>query len=424
MVNLHFQKVDIMPIFGPAAGVASDVELLFNRVIVKTATDLAGTLDSAKEYFIDGVIDMGLQQIEIPTGGLNLTGYNFDLSQLVSSEDNYTMFTSPVGGSGNLLGKDYTISTSGTNSKVYDIKSATGDEAFEFARINYVDCTSLGVIDTYRQGLEIGSGRFGGTPSLELKGAWAGGYRITTSIVRGVSDLMAEPFFKAGTGFIMQSRFLTDINIDLGALAALTDFAPANFPNPSTLQIQEAIITRNGVSDADDPTIAPNISMSDLSSLWRDNNGLTNTIVGGTQVISVEAETVISVIDTFVDVAGTWDASNLQHFDAPANGQLRHLGDTPRDFFLFGDVVAVSGASDVLNLKLVKWDDSASSFVDITTQTRQVNTLPGPRNVAFFNAQVDFTLDKNDFVKLQMSNSTSTTNITVEFDSFTTVKRS
>ncbi len=108
---------------------------LVNRVTVTQASDLSGVLDSTKEYFIDGIIDMGSQSIEVPQGGLNLSGYNFDVSKLISSAAAYTMFTSPVGGSGNLLGKDYAIEVTGAGSQVYNLVSDTGLEAFEFARI-------------------------------------------------------------------------------------------------------------------------------------------------------------------------------------------------------------------------------------------------------------------------------------------------
>ena len=209
---------------------------LANRLIVTQPADLAGVLDSTKEYFIDGIIDMGTQSIEIPAGGLYIKGYNFDISGLVSTEPNFTLFTSPVGGSGNLLMADCFIDISGTNSQVYDIVSNTGFEAVEVGRINYNNCTSLGTIDNYRQGLEDGTGRFGGSPSLTLKGNWLGGYRATTTIVRSLSASMTEPLFKAGAAFVMQSRFHTDINCDLPALAALFDFDAVNFPNPSTLQ--------------------------------------------------------------------------------------------------------------------------------------------------------------------------------------------
>ena len=112
-------------------------------MVVTQASDLAGTLDPTKEYFIDGIVDMGSQSIEVPQGGLNLTGYNFDVSKLISSASSYTMFTSPLVGSGNVLGKDYAIEVTGTGSQVYDITSDTGFEAFEFARIKIVPSRSV-----------------------------------------------------------------------------------------------------------------------------------------------------------------------------------------------------------------------------------------------------------------------------------------
>ena len=143
---------------------ASDPDLS-SRVIVNqsnVATTLGGVIDSTKNYFIDGIIDLGTTQITVPTTGITISGYSFDLSALTSSEDNYTMFISEsiAIGSGNVLGSDYYVSVTGANSKVYELYDATGFNAFEFTRINYIDCTSLGDIYDYRQGLESGTGRF------------------------------------------------------------------------------------------------------------------------------------------------------------------------------------------------------------------------------------------------------------------------
>ena len=205
---------------------------------------------------------MGTTQITVPVNGINVRGYSFDLSGLTSSENNYTMFISEsiAIGSGNFLGFDYYVSVTGTSSKVYELYDATGFNAFEFQRVNYIDCTSLGDIYEYRQGLENGTGRFGGSPSLTLHGIWLGGYRITTSIVRNMDNATTEPLFKEGTLFQMNSRFLTDINCDLGTLQPLLDFQALNFPNSSTLQLKGCEITRGGVYTASDANITPNIN--------------------------------------------------------------------------------------------------------------------------------------------------------------------
>ena len=101
-------------------------------------TTLGGVIDSSKVYFIDGIIDMGTTSITVPATGMTLKGHSFDISGLISSADNYTMFVSAsIGGdgngSGNLLGNDYYIEVSGANSKVYELYDDTGFNAFEFS---------------------------------------------------------------------------------------------------------------------------------------------------------------------------------------------------------------------------------------------------------------------------------------------------
>ena len=396
---------------------------LSNRVVVQEAADLAGVLDSTKEYFIDGVIDMGSQTIEVPAGGLNLTGYNFDVSKLISSATGYTMFTSPVGGSGNVLGKDYAIEVTGTGSKVYDLTSATGFDAFEFARINYNDCTSLGEINGYRQGLETGTGRFGGQPELTLSGTWLGGYFIDTSIVRGMVDGVYS-LFKAGAGFIMNSRFRSNQNIDLPANVSFFDFSTSNFANPSTVQIEGAIVTRNGTFNATDPNITPNITQGDIASAWTDNNGMPNTFEGGSIGVTTTATTTITTANTFVDIAASsWTTQDLQHFDNPVDGQLRHLGNTPREYRVIADFLLECTSGDDLTLRVVKWDSSSTTFETVLDQTREVNNFQGGRDVAFFNININTTLDKDDYIKLQVANVAATNNVTAEVDSYFIVEQ-
>lgn len=402
---------------------ASGSAQLGNRVIVNqtnVSTTLGGAIDPEKEYFIDGHIDMGTLQVTIPATGMTITGYNFELSSLYSTEDNYTMFVSDVGGSGNVLGRDYEITVSGSNSQVYDLTDATGFNAFEFARVNYIDCTSLGEITNYRQGLENGTGRFGGSPSLTLSGTWLGGYRIVTSIVRSMSDTTTEPLFKAGTGFTMASRFATDMNVDLGTLQPLLDFTPANFVNPSTLQLQEMILTRDGVLDPTDTNITPNISEDDLASYWKRNVGLSNTYVGGTITVISEELTTVASGSTWYDLEGIFLGTGLQHFSANADGELTHDGVSPREFEFTGSLIVESQQNRSLSIRFNKWDASAGAFTPLnyTIQTRTVNSLVGGRDVAIFNIDVGGELDQGDYLKLQIRNNSGNQDVTLEASSF------
>tara|TARA_R110000824_G_scaffold395328_1_gene595879 strand:- start:44 stop:1267 length:1224 start_codon:yes stop_codon:yes gene_type:complete len=393
---------------------------LANRIIVtqdNLATTLGGVIDSTKEYFLDGIIDLGTTQITVPATGMTLKGFSFDVSGLTSSEDNYTMFISEtiLIGSGNVLGSDYLIDVSGANSKVYELYDATGFNAFEFQRVNYNNCTSLGDIYDYRQGLEGGTGRFGGSPSLTLHGLWRGGYRITTSIVRSMSDLTTEPLFKAGTLFQMNSRFLTDMNVDLGDLQPLFDFAPLNFPNSSTLQLKGCIVTRGGVADSSDSNITPNVLSSDLCSNWDDNIGVSNTFIGGASEITTEVLTTISAINTKTLLLGTWTQSDLQHFDANNNWSLRNLGTEPVDYRVTFDFVLEGSQSREYRIYLIK--DSGGVLTTEFTQLRTIDRLSGGRDVSYFTGTFGLELNENDFIYWEVENISGSQNCTIELDS-------
>ena len=216
----------------------------------------------------------------------------------------------------------------------------------------------------------------------------------------------------------MASRFRSNQNIDLPASASFFDFSDSNFSNPSTLQIDGAIITRNGVSNASDTNLTPNIAASNLVCSWMGNNGLTNTFVGGELNVTAEVLTSIGTAGVFVDLLGTYAPSDLQHFDEPANGQLRHLGNSPREYKVTGQIVLDGGSNDVAALKVVIFRDATTSFEDGKTITRVINNFQGGRDVAYFAIVDNIILNKNDYVKIQVANISDTTNVTAELDSF------
>lgn len=410
--------------FKLAGGSASTTDLE-NRIIVTQSnkdSTLGSIIDSTKEYFLDGIIDMGATQITVPPSGIEIKGFSFDTSGLYSDEDNYTMFISESIeiGSGNVLLTDFYIEVIGSASKVYELYDATGFNAFELTRVNYIDCTGLGNLYDYRQGLESGTGRFGGSPSLTLNGLWRGGFRITTSIARSLSGTMTDPLFKEGLIFQMNSRFLTDMNCDLPTLAAFLDFDAANFPNSGTLQLQGMELTRDGTYNADDTNLTPNISSSDLSCYWKANNGLPNTYVGGTISITSEELTSIAAGSTWYTLEGIFSGTGLQHFTASADGKLTHDGNSPREFEITSNLVIEGNQNSELSVRFVKWDDSDSALepLDYTTQTRQVNSLVGGRDVAFFTILVGGILDSNDYLQLQVRNNSGNQNVTAESGSF------
>lgn len=396
--------------------VTNGVKSLNDRIIVTQASDF-GTIDPTKEYFIDGIVDMGAVSIEVPSGGINLRGYNLGISKLISSAGAYVMFTSPVGGSGSVLSNDMAFTVTGTGSSIFALTDATGFNAVEHSRVNWDDCTSLGYLDGYRQGFESGTGRFGGQPQLELRGTWLGGYRMSACIVRSLVD-GSYFLFKAGAGFVMNSRFLTDLNADLNTTVGICDFTSANFASPSELQFHDCEIKRNGVKDATDTTLIPNMTSSTLESDWRSNKGLNNTHTGGETEISVEALTTINTINVPELFAGTWTTSDLQHFDQPSAGQLRHLGDDPREYRVHLSFSVAGSSGENLCIRMRMWDNSASVFVDLFDQVKPINNLQGGRDFAYFDLVKPVALDQNDYMELQIINKTSANDVTAELGSY------
>lgn len=414
---LYQELLDLHNAIEKLAGSAS-FGLFTNAVIVKEPSQLVGTLYSNIDYIIDGHVDMGTESIVVPPNGLRISGLGFDISSLTSSKPGHVMFASGLGNSGDLTMSDLYIREIGVGSSVFALTSATGNEAIEQDKVNYIDCVSLGYIDNYRQALESGNGRFGGTPTLELRGVWSGGYRLTTSIVRNLDNAMNAPLFKAGAGFTMASRFLSDINIDLGTTASLVDFIPANFTSSSLFQLQGCIIVRNGVKVPTDPTLIPNIFYNSIQSSWKENQGIPNTFEGGVSSISTAIATTIAVINTFYPLAGTFTPTDLDHFDAPANGRLRNLSTSPREFTLYLNAAIESTAGDILSLRVVRYNALAASTTILYTQTKEVYNFSGPIDYALFSFFININLEVNDYVYLEVANTTAATNVTADISSY------
>lgn len=409
----------------PTSGAVVDYSQpkLQSTILVTQASDLAGTLDSTKVYYIDGVIDMGSQTIEVPANGLSIIGSTFDISQLTSSENTYDMFTSPVGGSGNLVLKDVGITTSGTSSSVFALTDATGSSAIEIKIVNFNNCTSLGYFDGYRQGLESGTGRFGGTPELEFRNTWIGGYRTDTTIARGMSNFTS--LFKAGTGFSYAGRVILGMNCDLPVTGAFCDFSASNIDNDESLQLSDCRMTRAGALDASDTTIYPNIDHTNVKCLWSDNAGLPVTTKYIKANITTETATTISAstgvspfVQTYYPLAGTFTVETSSHLDMPSNGEFR-LQSGNGTYQIAGDFVIDGPTSDEVNLRVTKSTDGGSTWpTEITVVRREVNAFVGSRDVAFFPINFITTLKEDDRIRIEVSNESTTGNLTAELDSY------
>lgn len=379
-------------------------------VWVKSSSDMPTNPVSTVQYWIDYAGLLEVEEITVPAGGLFLRGTQSDLTGIGSTEDDFTLFSGI--GAGNVFLLDVYVEVTGVNSQVFDIADS-GESAAEFNSVNFYNCSSLGELDGYRQLSMVNTGLFGGSPELTLSGAMNGIF-IDTCLTLGLDSGFSGSLFKAGTALTLGSRFRSNMRVDLPASASFCDFSPSNFLDSSLCQMNGGQYSRGGVVNSGDNNFFPNLNPENLACEWRDNNGLRNTHEGGKIEIASESTTGIDTQGVYVDVAGTWTASDLQHFSSPSNGQLMNDGKNPQEFLVSGSFVMDSDANDVVSVKVVKWDDEASAFEDVSESRQQVISIIGGRDVAIINFLDAVNLNVNDYIKVQVTNFSDNTDITVE----------
>jgi len=386
------------------------------EVRVQVPSDLAGTLDSLKVYVIDGDIDMGTQAITVPQGGLTLKGFGFNPSKLTSSANNYTMFIDDGVFSGDIFITGMQISVTGTTSKVFDLDNAENGDAIEFDTVNFQDCTSLGTVKSFRQGLAQNvvlfypGGGGAATDGLTFDGIWSGGFAILDSIILSAP---AISLFKAGATLSFQGSFRSNLNaLSINDSAVVFDFVTANFVQDSGFLLESVRTNKNA-------NAVPNIAGSDPKSQFRNCSGIRNTYRGAGWTITTAAATVIATVNTPVVVAGTTTYGFIEHFTQAGDNNITSNTDEAIEVDVAGAVTISGTEGEQLSILLRKFDDSTSSYSTLETYIVSIVATtggrdPGAENVPLF---AETNMDKNDRIEIWVENNSTTANITAELGS-------
>lgn len=383
------------------------------RVIVQSIYDLGElssggtrvTPDPDLLYMLDGFIDTKGISIEVPEGGMSLAGLNGgrDVMGLTCSENNYTMFVSPSGGySGDVVIESCTLTATGTSSKIFDLDNDSNSNALDITGVNFgFNTTSLGNLANYRQLLFNNVGFIGIKDGLTFDGTWTG-IAVLTSIA--VLFPASATLFKVGTGFTV-GNIRSDINfLSVQSSSILFDFSPSNIVNNASFSLDGV---RSGADDA-----VPNTLGSSIKARFRNCQGIENTYIGGQWVLTTPATTTITTAGTYVKLAGTTTYADLQHFSQTTDNAFVYDGDQTIDVVVNANIGCSGGANDQIRLKIRKWDDSASAYVDVTTTPDQTMNggLLGTRaeNISF---QGITRLDNNDRIEIWIANITDTANV-------------
>lgn len=378
---------------------------------VKQASDIVDKiLDPTKIYFVDGVVDLGSGQIRVPEQGLNLKGHTIKVSKFISSEDNYEMFVVDPNGSysGSLNWENLTFTTSGVNSKVLNLfnNNQTDNENnnIDWINVNFVGCTSIGRIGSYRQGFwDVGSSIFS-SEGLELYDLWTGGFRITSN--RSLNG-SSNPLIKAGSNLIMQGRFITDVFYTAtNPNAIFCDFSPVNIQNDGDFQI-----IGGDFGGAVNSLLGhfPNMPINNKKAFY-DSNGIEKTNVGGKILFSTTTLTPLPNVNTYVKALGTTIPSNLQWtITGGLNNRLQY--DSNEDFS--GRVIVPctleGGTGDIVGAAIYFWDESQQSFTLLDEAIAEIPFF----GTASITLVADVEVNKGDFFELRVKNQNDTTGVSV-----------
>lgn len=346
-----------------------------NEIVIRSKKDILKPLSSSLNYIIDGIITLlPSETIVVPVGGLSISGYGFDVSAIKATGNSSTIFSSPVGGCGNLFMSNISIEASGTGSKVFDLTNAGaptgGADAIELNVVNFDNCTSLGTLTNFRQGLWDNIGIFGVKDGLILDGVWSGGFRSDLTIVRnfGTADVVST-LFKAGSTLSFGSRFWTDINADFKTSGSLSNFIAGNFDKPNLYQIKGAQITRGGVIDSTQ-NYTGTITAFDSVSDWQGNNGIANSRLVIPNGVNPNEAVALGQLNT---------ALNLKANDADV---LHKTGDEYKNGNL--DASILSSGLNTGSGELRSYQEPNGNYVSLTTNSTENKSGIFRSNTDFF----------------------------------------
>jgi len=347
---------------------------------------------------VDGQIDLGADQIEVPEGGLQMAGLGFDVSGLTNSGGPMFINASGASYAGNLqIG---TISI--TSPSVFDLDNDENSGAVECNDVNFVGCASLGELNAYRQGLWSGVGIIFCDDGLTMSGVWSGGFASLTSIVIGG---FSGTVFKAGAGLTIGGSFRSDVNaLGLASNGVFCDFAEANILSDEGLLIEGF---RTAADDA-----FPNISSGSVKARFRSCKGVDNTYIGGQWRCTSSTTTTIVAANTPAKLAGGTTYADMQWFSNTTDNAFVYDGSGNVRVQVNVTVPLSGDTGDEVNTIIRQWDDSASAYIDLGES--------GPVTLSLFGAFASISvhgfasMDTDDRIEIWVENKSDGSDVTMQ----------
>ena len=271
--------------------------------------------------------------------------------------------------------------------------------ALDWTGVNFLNVPNVGKIDT-ADNFIFSKGAFLNSQNLQFDGSH-GTIGIDNSIFVGngssgnILDILSTATITRRFRLIYSSMvvFGSTVGINVNSSATI----------PTEGYILDTINFSGG------GTYLIGVDYTDNKTRFVNSKGIENTAEIGNYFMTNNAiSTVISTIDTPVKVLGTTTANAINQKFTHTDNRLTYVGALIRDFQVTATVSLTSGNNNVVGVYVAK------NGIVINSSEMYSTTSSGGRAESI-TCQTILELNQNDYVEIFVENSSSTTNITVEY---------
>lgn len=369
-------------------------------IFVNSINDLPDALSSVITLE-DNITYYFLNDLDL--NGARLVGGS-DTTILGGSSENCTITSTGLSSSTALLTTEWTTPIRHITFKdvgtALDINGVTNAPvALDWTGVNFLNVPIVGTISTCDNFI-FSKGAFLNSKGLTITGS-VGTVGVDNSIF--VGDGASGNLFNLDSSATITRRF----RLIYSSIVATGSTIGINVDSSATIPVEGYILDTINFSGGG--TYLSGVDYTDNKTRFVNCKGIENTAeIGNYYMLDNTASTTISATDTPVKISGSTIANSINQKFTHTDNKLTYVGALIRDFQISANASFTSGNNQVIGLYVAKNGVVISS-------SEMYATTSGSGRAESINCQTITELNENDYIEMWIENSTSTSNITVEY---------
>lgn len=371
-------------------------EIIFVNSINDLPTASSGviTLEDNITYYFTNDLDLN---------GSRLVGGS-DTTIIGGSSENCTITSTGLSSSTALLTTEWTTPIRHITFKdvgtAIDINGVTNAPvALDWTGVNFLNVPTVGTISTCDNFI-FSKGAFLNSKGLNITGS-VGTVGIDNSLF--VGDGASGNIIYLDSSTTITRRFRTIYS----SIVATSSTVGINVDTSATIPVEGYIL--DTVNFSGGGTYLSGIDYTDNKTRFVNCKGIENTAeIGNYYMLDNTVSTTISATDTPVKISGSTTVNSINQKFSHTDNKLTYTGALIRDFQISANASFTSGNNQVIGLYVAKNGSVIAS-------SEMYATTSGSGRAESINCQTIIEMSQNDYIEMWVENSTSTSNITVEY---------